>query len=243
MYNVRIPRIFSPQPLQCGEQVQLEEQASNHISRVLRMREGRALTIFNGKGGEYQATITTVNKKSVSIQLTDFNADDHQSPLNTELAIAISKGDRMEWVIQKATELGIHKITPLQSENSQVKLNAERMQKKQKQWQQIAISACEQCGRNQIPEVTAITPINDWLQQCNADKKWVLHHRSTEVLSGKKPASVALLIGPEGGLSGTEIEQAITHNFKALTLGPRVLRTETAPLAALSILQYQWGDF
>lgn len=240
---MRIPRIFSPQSFNNGEDVQLEAQASHHISRVLRMREGRPLIVFNGEGGQYQATITTLNKKSVTIHLNGFSHENHQSPLKTELAIALSKGDRMEWVIQKATELGIHKIVALHTENAQVKLSPDRAQKKQLQWQQIAISACEQCGRNQIPEVCPIIPINEWLQQCDADKKLVLHHRSSGRLAENKPSSVALLIGPEGGLSNAEIKQALAYNFEALTLGPRVMRTETAPLAALSVLQYRWGDF
>ena len=240
---MRIPRIFTEQALQTGQEIQLEEQASNHLSRVLRMQEGRELILFNGEGGQYQAHISAINKKSVSANIRAFDAESRQSPLITELGIAISKGDRMEWLVQKATELGIHKITPLHSENSQLKLNAERKLKKQQQWQQIAISACEQCGRNIVPEMAPITPIADWLTSVEADKKLVLHHRSEASLTGASPASLALLIGPEGGLSPTEITIAQQQGFQSLTLGPRVLRTETAPLTALSIIQFQWGDF
>ncbi|NRB37781.1 MAG: 16S rRNA (uracil(1498)-N(3))-methyltransferase [Pseudomonadales bacterium] len=240
---MRIPRIFTDQTLFSGTEITLEEQASNHISRVLRMQEGRDLILFNGQGGYFQAQIASITKKSLTVSITEFFDENKQSALPTELGIAISKGDRMEWLIQKATELGIHSITPLLTENSQLKLNAERMAKKQKQWQQIAISACEQCGRNIIPVITEIQTLSIWLPTVNAEKKLVLHHRSDTRLTGDKPASVALLIGPEGGLSTTEISSAQTLGFQALTLGPRVLRTETAPLTALSIIQFQWGDF
>ncbi|MCK5880461.1 MAG: 16S rRNA (uracil(1498)-N(3))-methyltransferase [Sinobacterium sp.] len=240
---MRIPRIFTDQALVSGTQVMLEEQASNHISRVLRMQEGRDLILFNGRGGYFEAQISSIEKKSVTVSIADFFNEDKQSPLTTQLGISISKGDRMEWLIQKATELGIHSITPLLTKNSQLKLNAERMEKKQKQWQQIAISACEQCGRNIVPIINEITALSSWLPTVNTEKKLVLHHRSDTSLHGDKPASVALLIGPEGGLSQTEIALAQTFDFQALTLGPRVLRTETAPLTALSIIQFQWGDF
>ena len=229
---MRIPRIYTQQALTLNAEIQLEEQASNHLAKVLRMQEGRELILFNGQGGEYSAVITSIKKKAVLATLNSFTEINQQSPLATELGIAISKGDRMEWLIQKATELGIHSISPLQSENSQLKLNAERMQKKQQQWQQIAISACEQCGRNIVPTVNAIQPLDQWLATVEAEKKLVLHHRSETTLTGNKPASVALLIGPEGGLSAAEISHAQKHDFQALTLGPRVLRTETAPLTA-----------
>lgn len=240
---MRIPRIFTEQALTAGAEIQLEEQASNHLSRVLRMQEGRSVIVFNGQGGQFNATISAIKKKAVLLSLDEYDSHNQQSPLQSELAIAISKGDRMEWVVQKATELGIHRITPLTTENSQLKLNAERAQKKHHQWQQIAISACEQCGRNIVPEVAPIIPLQQWLSTVKADKKLVLHHRSSEALTAEKPDSVALLIGPEGGLSTTEIDTALQHGFKALTLGPRILRTETAPLTALSIMQFQWGDF
>lgn len=240
---MRIPRIFTDQALSCGTDVQLEEQASNHLAKVLRMQEGRELVLFNGQGGQYLSTISSIKKKAVIATLNSFDECSHQSPLKTELGISISKGDRMEWLVQKATELGIHTITPLHTENSQLKLNPERMLKKQQQWQQIAVSACEQSGRNIIPKVNTIQSLHEWLPTIKAEKKLVLHHRSDTTLSGDKPESVALLIGPEGGLSADEIAYAQQHDFQALTLGPRILRTETAPLTALSILQFQWGDF
>ncbi len=242
--GMRIPRIFTDQTLNPHTELQLGEQASHHIAKVLRMQKGRELILFNGLGGEFQASIILADKKKVTVSVGDFNAVNRHSSLQTELAIAISKGDRMEWVIQKATELGIHKIVPLQSEHSHLKLNSERAAKKRQQWQQISISACEQCARNIVPIITNITPLHEWINTVNADKKLVLHHRSHGNLAdGMQPESIALLIGPEGGLSETEIQLALDKDFEALTLGPRVLRTETAPLTALSIIQHQWGDF
>ena len=149
----------------------------------------------------------------------------------------------MDWIVQKSTELGVRRISPLLSERAEVKLNAERSAKKQRHWQQIAISACEQCGRNQIPDVAAITSLTEWLPTVQSQRRFVLHHRAKAAdASDTAPASVALLIGPEGGLSEAEIAAAETAGFEALKLGPRVLRTETAPLAALSVLQSRWGD-
>jgi 16S rRNA (uracil1498-N3)-methyltransferase len=149
----------------------------------------------------------------------------------------------MDWVIQKATELGVTSITPINTERTNVKLSSDRLEKKQQHWQQVAISACEQCTRNTVPTVKPLLTLEGWLADCDADQKFVLHHRSNKNLDEiKAPTSIALLIGPEGGLTADEIAQAEQAGFDALTLGPRVLRTETAPLAAISVLQHRWGD-
>lgn len=207
------------------------------------MQAGRELILFNGRGGEYSASITAISKKAVSVQLRDFIAEDRQSPLQLELAIGVSRGERMDWVLQKATELGATKITPLLTERTEVKLNNERSDKKLEHWQQIIVSACEQCQRNLLPELSKPVAIDEWLAQCNAELKFVLHHRDNQGLpASQNISSVALLIGPEGGLSEREIEQALQQHFSPLTLGPRILRTETAPLAAISLVQYLWGD-
>ncbi len=149
----------------------------------------------------------------------------------------------MDWVVQKSTELGVTAITHLLTERVEVKLNAERSAKRQRHWQQIAISACEQCGRNRVPQVAAITSLTQWLPTVQSQRRFVLHHRASAAdASDSAPTSVALLIGPEGGLSEAEIAAEENAGFEALKLGPRVLRTETAPLAALSVLQSRWGD-
>jgi 16S rRNA (uracil1498-N3)-methyltransferase len=150
----------------------------------------------------------------------------------------------MDWVLQKATELGVTKITPLITERTEVKLGGERADKKMEHWQHILISACEQCQRNLLPELSAPKLFSEWVNECDAELKFVLHHRDNQGLPQDKHAkSVALLIGPEGGLNDVEIAQAVAQQFSPLTLGPRVLRTETAPVAAISLVQYLWGDF
>ncbi len=240
---MRIPRIFTQQILTVNSTIELAEAPSHHLTKVLRMQAGRELILFNGLGGEYSATIETVTKKSVCVQISDFNSDNRQSSLSLELAIGVSRGERMDWVLQKATELGVTKITPLITERTEVKLSGERADKKINHWQQTIVSACEQCQRNILPELSEPIFLEDWISHCTAEAKFVLHHRDNQGLpKEKKFSSVALLIGPEGGLNDDEIANAIAQHFTPLTLGPRVLRTETAPVAAISIVQYLWGD-
>jgi 16S rRNA (uracil1498-N3)-methyltransferase len=241
---MRIPRIYTGQHLSSGNQLALEESASHHLSKVLRMQAGRELILFNGAGGKFSAIIHEVTKKQVIVNITEHTPDNRESPLELELAIGISRGERFDWVLQKATELGVTKITPLITERTEVKTSGDRQEKMQDRWQQILISACEQCQRNLLPQLSTPVPIADWFPHVNSEFRFVLHHRDSQRLpADKTPASVTLLIGPEGGLSEREIVQALEHNFKALTLGPRVLRTETAPIAAISLVQYLWGDF
>ena len=241
---MRIPRIFTPQTLTSGQTLELEAQASHHLSKVLRSKEGAALIIFNNQGGEFSATISTITKKSVTLSIEEFNPEDRQSPLAVHLGIALSKGDRMDWVMQKATELGAHTITPLYTERTELKLKGDRESKKMNHWNNIIIGACEQSKRNLLPILQMPETAAQWLATIEAEKKYVLHHRTDQQLNPQeKITSVALIIGPEGGLSPAEITLAEYNNFNALSLGPRVLRTETAPLAALSLLQFIWGDF
>lgn len=241
---MRIPRIYTPQDLQANSQLELEEAASRHIAKVLRMGPGRELILFNGQGGEYSATIENQTKKITQVAISQFQPDNRQSPLETELGIAISRGERMDQVIQKASELGVTAISPIFSERTEVKLSGPRLDKKLQHWQQIAISACEQSQRNLLPIVRPPQTLASFLSHSQQDLKLVLHHRSDKKLQDYcQPQSSCFLIGPEGGLSENEIRQAEQQGFNALTLGPRVLRTETAPIAALSLAQYLWGDF
>lgn len=241
---MRIPRIYTPQTLISDQQVELDEPSSHHLSKVLRMQAGRELVLFNGRGGEFAATIEAINKKTVNVNVGTFTAENRQSPLQLELAIGISRGERMDWVLQKATELGVTRITPLLTERTEVKLAGERQEKKFNHWQQILIHACEQCQRNILPELTEPLALGSWLPQVDATLKFVLHHRDNQGLPADQTAdSIALLIGPEGGLTDAEIQLAVAQHFSPLTLGPRVLRTETAPVAAISLVQYLWGDF
>lgn len=246
---MRIPRIYSNQPLSSGQSLILEEDPSRHIAKVLRMQAGRELVLFNGEGGEYRATIAEVGKKRVTVNLGEHSTVERESPLQIDLAIGISRGERFDWVLQKATELGVTRILPLLTERTEVKLNGDRLQKKLHHWRQIAVSACEQCQRNRLPQIAEPLRLTGWLAaQEEGDGranplKLVLHHRSNQGLNEyQPPQAVTLLIGPEGGLSDEEIQLALNSGFQALTLGPRVFRTETAPVVGLSLIQYLWGD-
>lgn len=241
---MRIPRLYEPDVHQPGQQFHLNDNAFQHAVKALRMQNGQSLELINGRdNGYYAATLLEVSKKQALIEVHSFHPLDNESPLRVHLGQSLSRGERMDYAIQKATELGVATITPLFSERCEVKLNAERQDKRQQHWQQVAISACEQCLRPLIPPVQSPQNLADWCASVEAELKLVLHHRTPARLSSlAKPASVALLIGPEGGLSEAEIELAEQHGFIAMALGPRVLRTETAPVAALSILQHLWGD-
>jgi 16S rRNA (uracil1498-N3)-methyltransferase len=241
---MRIPRIFTAQPLIISSSIQLEEGAARHLSSALRMSVGQSIILFDGHGGEYSAALTEVKKSKVWVAVNEFSDKDLESPLKIQLAIGISRGERMDWIVQKATELGATEITPLFTERCEVKLSGERLEKKTRHWQQIAISACEQCQRNIVPIINSAAMIDQYLADPVIGLKLVLHHRTEKRLTEMTNSNnnIALLVGPEGGLSDREIESAIKHNFAALALGPRVLRTETAPLAAISIIQSLWGD-
>lgn len=242
---MRIPRLYLNPPLLANGEIQLDEARSHYLSRVLRLESGRPLTVFDGEGQEAGAVVYLAGKKSVTLRIdADVRQVARESPLPTHLAVGISRGERMDFVLQKATELGVTQITPLWTERTEVKLKGERLQKKQAHWQQIIISACEQCQRNRLPRLEPATDLHDFL---TAGKQpglaLILHHRSAQTLKQlTPPTAVTLLIGPEGGLADTEIQRALDQQFLPLTLGPRVLRTETAPIAALSAVQLLWGD-
>ena len=240
---MRVPRIFTGQVLQAHSTVELETGPSQHIARALRMREGDSLILFDGNGGEYPASISTLGKKRVAVSTGAKQLREVESPLAVHLGIAVSRGERMDWVVQKATELGVDAISPLLTERTEVKLKGDRAEKKIAHWQQVAISACEQCGRNTIPRIDTLQPLQKWLDAADAPLKLVLHHRADTLPNGSVATRRAvLLIGPEGGLSAGEIAAAEQGGFLSLRLGPRVLRAETAPIAALAILQARWGD-
>lgn len=240
---MRIPRVFSEQNLAPGTEIALEAGPSQHLSRALRLGEGATVQVFDGRGGEFRASIRAVERKSVRLLLEGSVENHLESPLRIHLGIGISRGERFDWVVQKATELGVSAISPLQTERVEVKLKGERELRKQRHWQQVAIAACEQCGRNRLPTLHEPRPLDQWLGSTGGERRFVLHHRSGATLSGGASAtSVCLLVGPEGGLTEAEIARALDAGFEALALGPRVLRTETAPVAALAILQARWGD-
>lgn len=241
---MRVPRIFTPQDMKSGQTIILAEAQSHYLLKVLRLQVDRELVLFNGQGGEFHGQIKAAHKKYIEVLLGEFIALNRQSPLELELAIGVSRGERMDWVLQKATELGVTRITPLVTEYTEVKVSGERQAKKMHHWQQIIISACEQSQRNLLPVLAEPVALNTWLMQVKSEVRLVLHHRDSQGFPERSMLqSISLLIGPEGGLSDSEIAQAQAQQFQPLTLGPRVLRTETAPVAAISLVQYLWGDF
>lgn len=241
---MRVIRIYQPGEYATGTSLDLSPEASQHVGTVLRMQIGEPLTLFCGNNMEFLACITEVNKKKVRVTITSAHEVNRESPLNLHLAQAISKGDRMEWVVQKAVELGVSAITPLITEYCVVKLDKDRMAKKLHQWQSIAIAACEQSGRNTVPEIRPIEELGHFIQHINSDLKFILDPTTKKNWRdvGIKQKNVALLIGPEGGLSSNEILLAKQHGFNSLSLGPRILRTETAAISALTLVQALGGD-
>ncbi|POW95361.1 16S rRNA (uracil(1498)-N(3))-methyltransferase [Serratia marcescens] len=241
---MRIPRIYHPQPLTDRAEIALSEDAANHVGRVLRMSAGQALQLFDGSNQVFDAEIVRVDKKSVLVRLGDGRVDDIESPLNLHLGQVISRGEKMEFTIQKSIELGVNVITPLFSERCGVKLDGERLAKKIQQWQKIAIAACEQCGRNRIPEIREAMSLEAWCAEQDGSLKLNLHPRANHSINTlPQPVDrVRLLIGPEGGLSADEIAMTTGHGFTDILLGPRVLRTETTALTAITALQVRFGD-
>ena len=241
---MRIPRIFTDSPLAVGSQSQLDDNAANHVGRVLRMQAGQALQLFNGDGQDYRATITEAGKKHVQVAVTEAGKNETESTLRVVLAQTLSKGDRMDYAVQKAVEMGVSEIVPLTTERCDVKLKGDREDKRLRHWQQVAISAAEQCGRARVPEIQPVMTVQQWLEHARAcDLRLVLHHRTERSLNTlEKPSSIALMIGPEGGLTAEEIALAEDNGFLPVALGPRVLRTETAPVAAIALCQWLWGD-
>lgn len=238
-------RIYQPIALSAHSTLMLDEPASHHLARVLRANVGETITVFNGQGGEYSAIIRRIDKKTVTVDVMAFISREVESPLDIVLAQGIARGEKMDYLIQKAVELGVNQILPLLTERCNVKLDADRREKRLQHWQSVVISACEQSGRNRVPVVLAPAPLEKGLQMLQADHCLVLSpHAGTSLkkLAILPTARVVLLIGPEGGLSEREMQWAMQSRFTPLNLGPRVLRTETASVAAITALQSVFGD-
>ena len=245
---MRIPRLFQDTYLSVGDNIVLDAQSAVHVTRVLRLKPGDAVIVFNGHGGEYHGHVVTQEKRSAHIFLEKFVERNVESPLQITLAQGVSRGERMDYTVQKAVELGVTRIVPLQTERTGVKLQGDRKQRRREHWQAIINSACEQSGRNIIPELDDVESLPRYLARCAESgpaTRLVLHHRTEHTLPqiSQQGSEVVLLIGPEGGLSAEEIELAQQAGFNAIRFGPRVMRTETAAVAALAVLQAQWGDF
>ena len=204
---MRLSRFFTDTPLSLGDH-ELPEAQAHYISRVLRMVEGDAVQLFDGSGQEFRGTLLEVGKKRVTVQLTESFAGQSESPLHIHLGQGLSRGERMDWAIQKATELGVNEITPIFSDRCEVRLKDERADKRLLHWRQVAISACEQCGRSTVPVIHPPLLLADWLKQAEADLKLVLHPVAEPMVSHAKPSSLAFLIGPEGGLTDAEVDAA-----------------------------------
>ncbi len=239
---MRLSRFFIDAPLSLGQH-QLPEAQAHYIGRVLRHAVGDTVQLFDGSGLEYLGELIEVGKKVVRVELREALAGQAESPLRVHLGQGLSRGERMDWAIQKACELGATEITPIVSERCEVRLKDERADKRLAHWRQVAISACEQCGRSVLPLIHAPLTLAEWQSAVQAELKLVLHPLAAPLTSHAKPESLAFLIGPEGGLSESEVEQAKAAGFQAARLGPRVLRTETAPVVALAVAQQLWGDF
>jgi 16S rRNA (uracil1498-N3)-methyltransferase len=237
MKNVRL---YQNTTLKIGAKIELDEFAAHHLLKVLRFPEGQTITLFNGDGFDYQVKVVNA-KKVCLVDVLSCDKNHRESSLNLTLAQGIAKGEKMDFLIQKAVELGVNRIIPMQVERCVVRLSGAKLSKRIAHWQKIANHACEQSGRSVIVEVAPVKTLSEVLTE-NGGTGYVLHHRAKEsLLAMEAPTQATILIGPEGGLSESEINEAIASNFQPLLLGRRILRTETASLAAIANMQLLWG--
>lgn len=240
---MRLSRLYTAQPLLPGSVIEVDGDQAHYLGKVLRAKPGQQFVLFNADSGEYIAAVVGVSKRSVQLQVADTRQRAAETLLPTHLGLGLSRGERMDYAIQKATELGVAALSPLFTEHSEVKLSNERADKRVAHWQKVAVSAAEQCGRCTVPLIHAPLNINDWLAQVPAGQGFLLDHTGEAGFSGARPEQIFLLVGPEGGISPAEKALALDQGFACVKLGPRILRTETAPVVALTAIQLQWGDF
>ena len=240
-----MPRFYLADALQPGQNISLPENVIRHL-QVLRVREGEEITLFNGNGHSYPTRLLSLAKRQAVAEVLSEQAADNESPLAISLIQAVSSGERMDFTLQKSVEMGVTEIFPVTSARSIVKLSGERAEKRQERWQEIVIAACEQCGRNRIPTVHPLLPLSQRLQQLpQSDVRLLmgLHHPTSLKAIQPAPQRITMRIGPEGGWSPEEEAAAFQTGFQSILLGKRVLRTETAALAAIAAMQTLWGDF
>jgi 16S rRNA (uracil1498-N3)-methyltransferase len=232
-----VPRLFCDEPLASGARLALPAGAARHV-QVLRLQPGDALTLFDGRGGEYDAAVTQMGRSDVRVEVGAHHAVECETAVAVHLALGMPANERMDWLVEKATELGVASIQPLLAERSVLRLAGERAEKKQAHWRAVAIAACEQCGRNRVPVVHPVQPLQAWLAR--AQPGFVLSLRDgtqpLAVAAAPRPPETSLLSGPEGGLTPAEEDAALARGWRAVHLGPRILRAETAPIAALALL-------
>ncbi len=240
-------RLFSPVAVRANAKLSLGDEQARYVGRVLRLKSGDGLTVFDGSGGEYPATVDVVTKQELKLQIGEHVARHTESPLRITLVQGISRGERMDFVVQKATELGVHRISPVLTDYSVVKLSSERAAKRRAHWQRVAQSACEQCARNIVPAIDAPQRLDEWFaaHDDSAVPAVILRADAPAAMAAISPPGneLKILVGPEGGFSQAEHERAAAAGVHAVRLGPRVLRTETAALAAICIAQAGWGDY
>lgn len=247
---MRMTRVHVDAPLQTGALLPLPDGAAQHVSRVLRLGPGATLKLFNGSGGDYEATIETVRRNEVAVRVGVHDGTESESPLRITLLQGLARGEKMDLILQKATELGVAGIVPVQMARSTVRLDARNAQAKQRHWQSVVISACEQCGRNTVPTVSPPRDLQQSLAVSTAHKLMLAPDDgalgvvdwAATALVPTVPAEISVLVGPEGGFDAAERAAALAAGFTNCRLGPRILRTETAGLAALAVLQSLAGD-
>jgi 16S rRNA (uracil1498-N3)-methyltransferase len=243
---MRIPRVYIAQPLQTGQDALLPEQAGEHIVRVLRLERGHPLILFNGDGREYDATLSSLARRAVSAEVIAVRAVDRESPLPLTLAQGIARGEKMDWILKKATELGVARIVPIVTERTEVKLDEERAERRMLHWASVIDGACEQSGRTRLPVLDPPQRLDRWLGTLDADISLRLALLPDgDVVARALPTmthGATLCVGPEGGLSENDVTLLRQTGFLGLRLGPRILRTETAGIAALAALQALQGD-
>lgn len=242
---MRIPRIYVPGPLKVGDEIALPADASHHLVDVLRLKNGSQLRLFNGDDGEYSAQLCAVARGQTRAKIAAHHAVDRESPLAVTLVQGVSRGTRMDYTLQKSVELGVAAIVPVLCERSALRLDAQRRRNRVAHWRGVVINACEQCGRTRPPKLAEPVSFADWLDSYQGDPGLILDPQAeTRFADLARPTDgLLLVIGPEGGLSVTELAMCQTAGFRLLALGPRVLRTETAAVAALAAIQTLWGDF
>jgi 16S rRNA (uracil1498-N3)-methyltransferase len=241
---MRVSRLYVDQPLKVNTRIELNEDAAHYVRSVLRLKQEQTLTLFNGTGGEFLGRFSEVSRKTVRVEIEHFIDRDVESPLLVKLGLGISRGDRMDWAVQKAVELGVNHLTPLTTERCVVKFNDDKKQQRQQHWQHIVQHATEQSGRTRLPQLDSVEQLSDWLSQQQGLRVF-LDPYAENCLIDLEPqdATVTLLSGPEGGFSDAERQLAKSAGFIAVRLGARILRTETAALSALTAVQTLWGDF
>ena len=255
---MKSPRFYYPDQINVGESIELSYGATHHAANVLRLEEGDRVTLFNGKGGEFLAFIKCISKAAILVSIEKFINVEHESPLQITLAQSICTNIKMDLIIRKAVELGVNNVQPILAKRCLVKLSGKRELKRVQHWEQIIISACEQCGRNRVPGVSSPVTLSSWLSRQGAMQKELNNEPTEKLYFMLSPTSkmglhdfskslsvteLALLVGPEGGFTSDEDAAALMAGFSSLRLGSRTLRTESAALAAIAALQTIWGDY